>query len=56
MDPLFLFIGLFVFAIGLFTIGSNVAGEPTRMCPQCGDQVSIRARACRGCRYRFGRL
>ena len=56
MDPLFLFIGLFVFAIGLFAVGSAAAGEPTRECPQCGEQVSIRALACKGCRYRFGRL
>ena len=53
MDPLFLYIGLFVFAIGLFAIGSNAAGEPTRICPQCGDRVSISARLCRGCRYHF---
>ena len=56
MDPLFLYIGLFVFAIGLFAIGSSAAGEPTRVCPQCGSDVPTRARACRRCRYRFGRL
>jgi hypothetical protein len=46
--PLLVLVGLVV----CVAIGCTGRG-PTRTCPQCGRDVSMTARGCRDCHYRF---
>ena len=53
MDPTLIYISIVGFVV-VICVGALIFGkEPTRTCPQCGGQVSIMARTCRACRYRF---
>ena len=53
MDPTFIYISVVAIALSICASAIGAGRGPTRSCPQCGDRVSISARLCRGCRYRF---
>jgi hypothetical protein len=53
MDPTFIYVSVVAIALSICGAGFAVGGGPTRSCPQCGGRVSISARLCRECRYRF---
>ncbi|HEY3186579.1 MAG TPA: hypothetical protein VGJ70_03845 [Solirubrobacteraceae bacterium] len=53
MDPTAALLALVALTVAM-CIGSEFIGvEPTRECPQCGDEVKLSSRTCRGCHYHF---
>jgi hypothetical protein len=55
MDPMFIYLAAVLLAVSICVGGIATGRPPTRLCPQCGGRVSIMARTCRACRYRFER-
>jgi hypothetical protein len=53
MDPTFIYVSIVAIALSICVAAITAGRGPTRTCPQCGDRVSITARLCRACRYRF---
>ena len=53
MDPTFIYLSIVLIAVSICAMAISAGRGPTRSCPQCGDRVSIHARLCRACRYRF---
>ena len=53
MDPTFIYVSVVAIAISICAAAIVAGRGPTRTCPECGDRVSIGARLCRACRYRF---
>ena len=53
MDPFFIYVSVLAIALSVCASAIWAGRGPTRSCPQCGDRVSISARLCRGCRYKF---
>ncbi len=53
MDPTFIYVSIVFIAISICASAIVAGRGPTRSCPECGDRVSIGARLCRACRYRF---
>ena len=53
MDPTFIYVAVVGIALSICFAAISAGTGPTRSCPQCGDRVSISARLCRACRYRF---
>lgn len=53
MDPTFIYISIVAIALSICASAIGAGRGPTRSCPQCGDRVTIGARLCRACRYRF---
>ena len=53
MDPTFIYISMVFIAVSICALALSAGRGPTRSCPQCGDRVTIDARLCRACRYRF---
>jgi hypothetical protein len=53
VDPLIIYILMFVMAVSLCLSAVITGTGPTRKCPQCDRRVPITARKCRGCLYRF---
>lgn len=56
MDPLFLYIALFVMAIAFFSFASVMTKKPSRACLSCGQDTPIEGRSCRHCGYRQSRV
>ncbi len=53
MDPTFIYVSIVFIAVSICASAIVAGRGPTRSCPECGDRVSIGARLCRACRYRF---
>ena len=53
MDPTFIYVSVVALALSICSAAIFVGKGPTRTCPECGDRVTIGARLCRACRYRF---
>ena len=52
MDPITIYLSLFIGAVAICAIAALIAKPPTRVCPGCGDAVAIQASKCRACGYR----
>ena len=52
MDPITIYLSLFIGAVAICAIAALMAKPATRVCPGCGGDVAIQARKCRTCGYR----
>jgi hypothetical protein len=52
MDPITLYLLIFLGAVGILMLAASLAGTPVRSCPGCGRDIAIQARKCRSCGYR----
>jgi hypothetical protein len=53
MDPTLIYASVVAVAMSICTSAFFAHRGPTRLCPECGDRVSIGSRLCRHCRYKF---
>jgi predicted RNA-binding Zn-ribbon protein involved in translation (DUF1610 family) len=52
MDPITIYLMLFLGAIAICTVAALLARPDTRACPGCGEAIAIQASKCRACGYR----
>jgi hypothetical protein len=52
MDPITIYLILFLGAIAICLLGASFARPATRACPGCGNDIAIQAGKCRACGYR----
>jgi predicted RNA-binding Zn-ribbon protein involved in translation (DUF1610 family) len=52
MDPITIYLLLFLGAVSICLVAALMARPATRVCPGCGDAIAIQARKCRACGYR----
>jgi predicted RNA-binding Zn-ribbon protein involved in translation (DUF1610 family) len=52
MDPITIYVSLFIGAVAICAIAALMAKPATRACPGCGDAIAIQASKCRACGYR----
>jgi predicted amidophosphoribosyltransferase len=52
MDPITIYLLLFLGAVAICLVCGLMAQPNTRACPGCGEALDIQARKCRSCGYR----
>jgi hypothetical protein len=53
MDPLLIYLLIFIAAAAFFAVAASVAGGSTRRCPACDGETPTGGRRCKSCGHQF---